>query len=247
MTETELPDRSHSVKWGKTEIGFSLHYSDRKTLAIHVHPDGQVSVDAPVSASIEEIYGKVKKRATWILRQQRQFAAYPPALPARRYVTGETHRYLGRQYRLKVLQGEGEQVKLLRGCLQVETRGPDDQRRVKALLQAWYREKARLVFTERYEHCRTLVAKFGIRHESGFQLRLMPKRWGSCTRSGNILLNPELVAAPKDCIEYVITHELCHLKEPNHSQAFYRLLTAAMKDWEVRRQRLNEIVEVRFV
>jgi len=75
----------------------------------------------------------------------------------------------------------------------------------------------------------------------------MPKRWGSCTSQGNIILNPELIAAPKDCIDYVITHEFCHLKERNHSQSFYKLLTSMMKDWELRRKRLNEMVEVRFL
>jgi predicted metal-dependent hydrolase len=75
----------------------------------------------------------------------------------------------------------------------------------------------------------------------------MPKRWESCTGQDNIILNPELIAAPKDCIDYVITHELCHLKVRNQSPAFYKLLAAVMKDWELRRKRLNEMVEVRFV
>ncbi len=224
-----------------------MHYADRKTLAIHVHPDGNVSVDAPLSADIEKVYGKVKKRASWILKQQRQFANYPAPLPERRYVSGETHRYLGRQYRLKIIEGLGEVVKLTRGRLQVETRCPQDGLHVKRLLQTWYRSKALIVFTERYAQCVQRVERLGIHHDKGFQLRLMSKRWGSCTGNGTIILNPELIAAPKDCIDYVIIHELCHLKEHNHSQAFYRLLTSVMNDWELRRKRLNEMVEVRFV
>lgn len=242
-----LPPHPYSVLYGETEIRFSLHYIDRKTLAIHVHPDGTVSVDAPLSADIEKVYGKVKKRASWILKQQRQFANYPAPLPERRYVSGETHRYLGRQYRLKIIEGLDETVKLTRGKLQIETGDPNDSLRVQRLLQAWYRSKALIVFTERYAQCVNGFERLGIHHDKGFQLRLMSKRWGSCTGKGTIILNPELIAAPKDCIDYVITHELCHLKEHNHSQAFYRLLTAVMKDWELRRKRLNEMVEVRFV
>ena len=243
---TLLPP-AHSVLFGETEISFSLSYVDRKTLAIHVYPDGKVGVDAPFSTDIEKVYCKVKKRASWILKQQRQFENYPAPLPERHYVSGETHRYLGRQYRLKVSEGLGETVKLTRGMLQVETRDPKDNLRVQRLLQAWYRSKALIVFTERYTQCVQRVERLGIYHDKGFLLRFMSKRWGSCTGKGTITLNPELIAAPKDCIDYVIIHELCHLKEHNHSQVFYRLLTAAMQDWELRRKRLNEMVEVRFV
>jgi predicted metal-dependent hydrolase len=103
MQTNTLPSPAHSVLLGETEIRFSLNYVDRKTLAIHVYPDGKVSVDVPLSADIEKVYGKVKKRASWILKQQRQFESYPAPLPERRYVSSETHRYLGRQYRLKVI------------------------------------------------------------------------------------------------------------------------------------------------
>ncbi|SJM96243.1 conserved hypothetical protein [Crenothrix polyspora] len=237
----------HFVWFGATKICFSLNYANRKTLAIHVYPNGKVSVDAPLLADTERIYAKVKKRASWILKQQRQFATYPVTLSERRFVSGETHRYLGRQYRLKIMAGNDEMVKLMRGVLQVETQKPQDSLHVKKLLRAWYRLKALSVFTERYAQCVQCVEFLDIHHDKGFHLRIMPKRWGSCTAKGIVTLNPELVAAPKDCIDYVITHELCHLKEHNHGQAFYRLLTAAMPDWELRRKRLNEMVELRFV
>lgn len=236
-----------SVLFGQTKIVYRVNACDRKTLAIHVYPDGQVVVDAPMDASNEAIAEKVKKRASWIFKQQMQFEAYPPALPERQYVSGETHRYLGRQYRLLVIQGAEDKVKLAHGRLVVETANPDRIERVKKLLQDWYRLRAKAIFAERYNCCVGLVAKLDINHHQGFQLRFMSKRWGSCTSQGNIILNPELIAAPKDCIDYVITHELCHLKERNHSPAFYRLLASVMKDWELRRKLLNEMVEVRFV
>jgi len=224
-----------------------VNTSDRKTLAIHVYPDGQVMVDAPMTASHAAIAAKVKKKAPWIFKQQLQFAAYPPALPQRRYVSGETHRYLGRQYRLQINQGLVDQVKLVHGRLLIETPTPNNPEKVRTLLQDWYRLRAKAIFAERYALCVKQVAKLEIQHQQGFQLRFMSNRWGSCTAQGNIILNPELIAAPKDCIDYVITHELCHLRERNHSQAFYKLLSVVMKDWELRRKRLNEMVEVRFV
>lgn len=245
--EKECLGRQRSVSFGQTEIIYAVNFCERKTLAIHVYPDGRVTVDAPITASEQAIADRVKKRAPWIFKQKLKFESYPPALSQRQYVSGETHRYLGRQYRLKVVEGKNESVKLLHGHLFIESNNPENRSRVKALLQQWYRLRARVVFSERYDFCTQEVAKVGIEHGQSIQLRFMPKRWGSCTGKGNIILNPELIAAPKDCIDYVITHELCHLKESNHSQAFYKLLTTVMKDWELRRKRLNEMVEVRFV
>lgn len=237
----------HTVLYGKTEITYCVNACDRKTLAIHVYPDGQVFVDAPITASDEAIAEKVKKKAPWIFKQKMQFEAYPPVLPKRSYVSGESHRYLGRQYRLLVIQGSVDQVKLLHGRLIVETPTQNNPEKIRTLLQEWYRLRAKAIFSERYNLCIRQVAKLDIRHNQGFQLRSMPNRWGSCAAQGTIFLNPELVAAPKDCIDYVITHELCHLKEHNHGQKFYKLLSSVMNDWEIRRKRLNEMVEVRFV
>lgn len=247
MSEILLNGGKQSVLFGQTEITYTVKTSDRKTLAIHVYPNGDVLVDAPLAASLMAIAQKVKKRASWIFKQQLQFAAYPPVMPERRYVSGESYRYLGRQYRLLIKEGVREHVKLINGRIVVETVNPENPKKIKALLVYWSRSRAQIIFSERYHVCVQLVAKLDIEHYQGFQLRVMPKRWGSCSSQGNIMLNPELIAAPKECIDYVITHELCHLKIRNHSQAFYKLLAKVMGDWERRRKRLNESVEVRFV
>ncbi|CAG1020717.1 hypothetical protein DOJK_00528 [Patescibacteria group bacterium] len=238
---------SHSIFFGKTEICYSLSFSERKTLAIHVYPEGNVIVNAPIDASFELIAEKIKKRAAWIIKQQQQFASYPPTLPKRHYVSGETYRYLGRQYRLSIQESAINQVKLSHGRLCIETTQLNNPVEIKKLLDAWYRNSATIIFAERYNFCLTQLIKLGITHHQGFQLRLMPKRWGSCTKQGHVILNPELITAPKVCIDYVITHELCHLKEHNHSPAFYQLLTLAMNDWKQRRKQLNEMIETRFV
>lgn len=237
---------STSIQFGNTIIHYTVNSSQRKTLAIHVHPNGLVTVDAPITASQESIAEKVKKRASWICKQKLGFDAFPPPLTERKYVSGESHRYLGRQYRLMIVPSGIDTVKLIQGRLFVNSTDADNSLKSQRLVQQWFRNRANAVLMERYEICRNQLEKLGIQHSGGFELRHMPKRWGSCTPQGKILLNPLLITASKDCIDYVITHELCHLKERNHGPAFFKILTSAMNDWELRKQRLNKTIGMRL-
>ena len=233
--------RQLSVLYGRKRIDFQLVYSQRKTLAIDVHPDLSVVVTAPREATDEAVEEKLNKRAAWIVKQQRFFEAYLPTLPPRRYVSGESHRYLGRQYRLRVREADFESVKMARGQINVTIMHNSERRRVKPLVVAWFRERANSVLAERFEAMATRAERFDI-DASGFRIRRMKNRWGSCTPEGGILLNPDLIIAPKHCIDYVIAHELCHLREHHHGPAFYRLLNRLLPDWEQRRERLNACV-----
>ena len=231
---------TYSVQYGSTLISYEVSFAARKTLAIEVHPDLRVTVRAPEGSELETIQQKVKKRVPWILRQQRQFESYLPKLPPRQYVSGETHRYLGRQYRLKVNGSDSERVKLSRGYFFITLRDKSDTERIKTLLLGWYRQQAERVFGERFEACLTKL-RFLQLAEPEIEIRQMNTRWGSCTPEGKILLNLRLIQVPKEYIDYVVVHELCHLKEHNHSQRFYELLNRVMPDWQKKRQRLNEL------
>ena len=230
--------RNLAIQYGRKRIQFLLTHSARKTLAIEVHPDLSVVVIAPNDADDAIVEQKVHKRAAWIVEQQRFFENYQPTIPPRRYVSGESHRYLGRQYRLRVHQGNEESVKLARGQINVYMTDPDIKSRIKTLVVEWYRHRAKLVYQELFDEVGKKVERHGI-SANGFEIRRMKNRWGSCTHEGRILLNPDLIIAPKMCIEYVIAHELCHLREHNHGPAFYKLLHRVLPDWEERRKVLN--------
>jgi predicted metal-dependent hydrolase len=236
---------ANSVSYGTREIAFDLEYSDRQTLGIEVHPNQRVLVKAPTGASISAIQSKVSNRASWIARQQRQFSTYAATLPAPEYVSGEGYRYLGRQCRLKVIKSDEKIVRLWAGRLEVHTPEIHQQDQIERLVNRWYRDRAQQIFSERYQACVKIAAQYGITHEQGFDLRNMEKRWGSCSIHGKIKLNPLLVSAPKDCIDYVIMHELCHLRFHNHSVDFYRLLSNLMPDWQKRKDYLNTRIELR--
>jgi predicted metal-dependent hydrolase len=240
----KLIDNIHHLPYGSQNITFALEYSPRKTLAIEVHPDRSIIVKAPTDATLESIASKVIHRATWIAKQQRQFAKYAPPLPAPECVSGEGYRYLGRQYRLKLIESPIENIRLWQGRLEIRTPTPLHREWVERSISNWFRDRASTIFAERYQSCLKLVSPYGIA-ETGFELRTMFKRWGSCTSTGRIFLNPMLISASKDCIDYVIIHELCHLRFPNHSADFYRLLTNILPDWSDRKQKLNALVELR--
>lgn len=214
-----------------------LKRTQRRTLAISVLPDGSLELVAPMRAELEAIRARGWKRFAWIRAQRNAFRELNAIRPARRFVNGATHRYLGRQYRLKIVRGETARVKLSGAYFQVSVPNIDETEIEKAL-QKWFRERAQEVFRRRVaaweQWCR--YRKLPIPKA---RLRTMSKRWGSAHRNGTISLNPDLVRVPSICIDYVITHEICHLVHPNHGPAFYRLLTSLCPKWREIKGRLE--------
>ncbi len=224
-----------SIDFGSRKITFELSYQDRKTLGIRVYPDCRVRVIAPYNTTEEILEAKLREKAPWIIKQQLEFLSYHPLTPPRKYVNGETHLYLGRQYKLRIEKSETNEVKLFRGRLLVLKK---DNTSAKSLLSEWYREKAFVHFAETLKKIIPLFKRFEI-DEPELQIRLMATRWGSCTSQGKVILNPELIKAPKGSIEYVIIHELCHLVHHNHTRSFYALQEAIMPDWKKWKERLE--------
>lgn len=226
------------VHYGKKQIPFSVLYSTRKTLGIEVYPDSNVLVKAPVGTDSVEIQKRVFKRVRWILRQQDYFRQFDPRTPDRQFVGGETHLYLGRQFRLRISIGSQDSVKLTRGFFSVESKNTLSSVKVKSLLDGWYAAKADVTFAENFERCWPYFDKLNLM-KPRLQIRRMQKRWGSLTRSGTLTLNTDLIRAPKECINYVITHELCHIQFHDHGTDFYQLLGKVMPDWEKRKHKLE--------
>ena len=223
----------------QTAIGPArLRRSTRKTLAISVHPDGSVELTAPNRARVEDILDKVVKRSAWIGRQQRAFAAMNAQRAPRRFSSGATHRYLGRQYRLKIRAGALPGVKLSGGYFHITT-GQGSETDAEQLLSDWMRDRASEQFSRRMEHWLAWCQRHRL-PVPRMVLRAMPKRWGSAQKNGRIALNPELVRAPSVCIDYVIAHEVCHLKHPDHGPDFYRQLDKLLPDWRKTKRRLEQ-------
>jgi predicted metal-dependent hydrolase len=225
--------------YGDDNIAFRLERRRRKTLAISVKPDLSVEVVAPLDASLEKVFEKVKKRAPWIRRQLRFFTQFQPRTPPRQYIGGETHLYLGRQYRLKVVPHIQQHVKLFRGLLIVQSPKPKDKALTRDLVEQWYRERAQSKFRERVDIARRRFPKPEEFAPTGLVVRQLAQRWGSMTPEGKLILNRSLIRSSVDAIDYVITHELCHLRHNHHGAEFFALLDRVMPDWQKRKAKLE--------
>lgn len=228
----------HSIKYGKRNIDYCLFYKLRKTMEIAVHPDSNVIVTVPVNSNLTIIEKKIKKRSRWIIKQINYFQQFSPKTPGRSYVNGETHLYLGKQYRLKIIKGKETGIKLSKGFFLITSCEEAKFDTFKILLEKWYFEKASIYFEKRMNCCWENFKKYNLVKPS-IKIKKMKSRWGSLSIKGNINLNIELIKAPIECIDYVITHELCHLKHNNHSNSFYNLLEVMMPGWKKIKHKLE--------
>lgn len=215
-------------------------------ITIKVHPDQRVVATVPNDTSMEAIQAAMMKRARWIWNNIQAFSSQKEYVLPRQYISGETQFYLGKRYLLKVITCTDSipQVKLLRGKLEVTIKASssNQSRKVKAMIDEWYANRSKHIFYERLHSM--LERATWVKGIPSFRIMAMKKQWGSCSSKGNLMLNPHLIKAPKDCIDYVILHELCHIAEHNHSEKFWRLLTQVMPNWKEVKARLDDMAEL---
>jgi predicted metal-dependent hydrolase len=229
---------SIALQWGGRSVDARLRPSERKILKIEIDPEGQVTVYAPAGADIEDIARRAARKGPWIFRELDLISARPANTPGRRYVSGETHLFLGRQYRLQIESSEQAHVRCDGSRMIVSARDPDDQAHCRRLLRAFYMLNARSVFPERLSMQLAPFERKGLRRPQ-LIIRQLVKRWGSFTSTGRIVLNMDLVRAAPELIDYVICHELAHGLHHDHGADWQNLMTMVMPDWEGRKRRLE--------
>lgn len=233
----------HAVKYGERIIEFELERKKVKNINLKVKPDMKVVVSANSKVPLEYIMNFVRQKAPWIIKNIGYFKAVQSENKTiKEYVSGESFKYLGKQYRLKVEESSDESVRYYHGFIELRLKDKKDTIRKKKLIDKWYKEKAVLNFSESLKRMYPLVEKYGIQYPE-IQIRTMKARWGSCLAGKNtIMLNHELIKAPKFCIDYVVLHELVHFKHRNHDAEFYDFVTSLMPDWKQRKEILDEEV-----
>ena len=208
---------------------------DVKHINIKVKPNCAVVLTAPIDTKEKDIAYVLKKRAEWINKKIAFYKEHQVQIP-KEYVSGENFCYLGRNYRLKVIESKSEGVKLQRGYLQIFVKDTANLSKKRRLLKEWYLVKAEQHFQKAIKKYQAIVKK----EIANVRIREMKTRWGSCNPvKGYIHLNSELIKKPTECIEYVVFHELAHLVHVDHGSQFYNYLNLFMPDWKRRKNRLE--------
>jgi len=220
-----------------TQNNIQIVKKDIKNITLKVKPTCEVILIAPLLTTDEHIEYILKKRKAWISKKIAFYQEnYKPQM--KEYVSGENVKYLGKNYRLKIIRSEDECVKLQRGYIQIFIKDKDNFEKKKMLLNEWYLLKSKKYFKK-------IIAKYSSLVNVDIQnirIRQMKTRWGSCNSAKSYInLNTELIKKPSNTIEYVIFHELAHLIHPNHSREFYNYLSTYMPDWKKRKERLEMI------
>lgn len=207
-------------------VDCEIKRSRRKTVAIYVYPDSRVEIRVPLLYNVNNVEPFLIKHSRWLFN--RLDAKGDNAVVPKRFVDGELHYFLGKQYPIKVNVSSKNSVVFKDDVIYISTKSLE---LVERLLDRWYLEQAKRVYQEIATPLIRQMEKYNVAPKR-FTIKKMKTRWGSCSRSGNISLNLHLIKLPEQCIKEVILHELCHLVHFNHSKEFYALMTAEMPDWK---------------
>jgi predicted metal-dependent hydrolase len=230
------------IMYSEKEIWFDIEFKTVKNFNLSVKPDQSVYVSAPLNTPVDRIETFVRSKAPWIIKRLKEFDETKSIYNGEKeYVNGETFKYLGKQYRLKIEETTGkERVTIDSRYLLIHVKKKENKRRKQNLLNDWFRNRARRVFQSVLDEIYPLV-EHEVPVKPSLEIKAMKKRWGSCLRAKHrVLLNYELIKAPKHCIEYVALHELIHFVHKNHNIEFYDKLTVLMPDWKERKAILDE-------
>ncbi len=226
-----------SIRLGDLIIEVEL--KDIKNIHLSVFPPlGRVHISAPRRMDLDTIRVFALSKLKWIKKQQEAFQKQERET-AREYLTRESHYYLGQRYLLKLIERDATpKIVLTKREIRMYLRPETSQEKKQELLNEWYRSELKRIvppLIERWE------IKIGVKAKE-FGIKKMRTKWGTCNPgAGRIWLNLELAKKPLSCLEYIIVHELVHLKEKHHDQNFTSLLNNYLPNWRYLQQELNRL------
>jgi hypothetical protein len=224
-----------------SEINYKVIYSRRRSISISISPHKGVVVRAPKSVSPERIDKFVNEKSAWIKKHLNNYSGSVRINYGKKYTDGEYHYFMGKEHILRLSGSSEAFVRMYDNIIEVGLTDTTDNRKVKAMLDKWYREQAMVYF-------RLLLDKILRKYESyrfepsSMVVRPSKSRWGSCSSKGRISISSELIKLDEKFYEYIIVHELCHLKHPNHGSGFYKLLEELLPDYKEVRKELRKFV-----
>ena len=223
-----------SLKYGTTTIHYCQYKQNRKDIKVSVTLVNGVEVYTPENISDGQLTEILHKKAAWITQKLQELNEVKTVVQPKEFVSGEKLPYLGRNYRLKVMKRPTKKAHLQykQGRFIATVSDKWSQERIQEVLERqlidWYRQHGRKKILERADYYQNIL---GVEPNS-LQLRTQHKRWGTCTPNGDIYINWRITMAPIWVIDYVVVHELVHLKIPEHNEKFWRLVKATLPHYE---------------
>lgn len=223
------------------DIEFRIVYSRRRTLGISVLPDSSVVVRAPYRASLKTINRIVQEKADWIIKHRDDYRKKDLKKLNNSFTSGNTQLFRGKELKMQIIESRKTFVRFEENTIELGLDNPADAPAVKRLVYKGYTQEALRVFPEILRTALQTHASQMFRPTS-LTIRSMRSRWGSCSKKGKITLSTELIKLPDIFIEYVIIHELCHLKHHNHGKEYYKLLSDLFPGWKNVRKGLRDYI-----
>ncbi len=228
---------SELLKFNDLEV--ELSFKDIKNVHLRVHPPfGRVTLSAPKDMDIEHLRVFVSTKLGWIRKEKKKFLSQQRE-PEYLYITNESHYFFGKRYLLKITPTDKKsEVILHHNKIEILISDINNKDLIKKKMYQWYRQQLKEFLSERIEYFKD---KMNVSPES-FGIRKVKTKWGSCNDvSKTIWFNIELVKKPKECIDYIVVHELVHLKERSHNKNFILLMNKYYPNWQLRKRQLNEL------
>ena len=215
-----------------TEIRYEFMRSHRRSVVAKIRRDGVIEVRAPLLYRESEMIAFLNQHKRWIFNHIDRLQSTDNQ--EKKYISGEIHYYLGKQYTLQVVKSDKNLVFIEGNSLVINLESLENLENLnflETLLNNWYRAQAKIVFNELLPPIIEKFKKYNV-SPAKISIRDMRSRWGSCSRKGNISLNLQLVKLNENCIRQVMIHEMCHLVYFNHQAGFYALMEEMMPDWK---------------
>ena len=225
-----------TIQQDNSSFDYTVVRTSRRTIAIHIDPEKGVIVRAPKRGHKSEIRNFLIKKTPWIMKKLEVARQQAAEIPRHNYMTGDIFLFMGEKYSLAFETAKKNRVDIAGHYIIVGLKPETPQAKVPEILKKWYIARARETLNERViVYSRGLGVK-----PARVAIRGQSKRWGSCSAKGNLNLNWKLVMAPPEILNYVVAHEVCHLRYPNHQSEFWKLLSSQMPDYAARRDWLKQ-------
>jgi len=237
-----------TFQYNTSKIEYNLIKSKRKTITISVDSKGNILVKAPSRLTDEKVLELVKNKSSWIERKLLLVEKTVGRTRERQYVNDEIFYYMGKEYSLQLIDDASRKkitiniyddklvITIPISKVGIINEGIVNETIIKSALTKWYKQMAKVKISERV----TYYESFFSEKPGPVIVKEQKKRWGSCSQDGTLRFNWRIIMAPEHIVDYIVVHEMCHLRYMNHASEFWNLVERILPDFKIRKDWLKK-------